>query len=57
MGGGHFYTFQRFLRSRYRMEVFLGPQNFKYFWVYLIFLIFLRVFFGGGGGRGAGGKQ
>ena len=39
--------FKSFLRSRYRMGIFFGPQNFKYFWVCLIFLIFL---FGGGGG-------
>ena len=45
--GDHFYTFQGFLRSRYRMGIFFGPQNSKYFWVCLIFLLFcfFRFFF------------
>ena len=30
--GGHFYTFKGFfLRSRYRIGIFLGLLNFKYF--------------------------
>ena len=44
--GGHLYTFQGFLRSRYRIEIFLGVAKFQiFFGVPDIF------FFGGGGGK------
>ena len=54
-GGCHFYTLLGVLRSRYRMGIFLGSQIFKYFWVYLIFLICFFDFFEGG--VWVGGKQ
>ena len=48
-GGSHLYIIGRFKVKIQNGNIF-GPQIFKYFWVYLIFLICLFDFFLGGGG-------
>ena len=49
-GGGSSFLY---ILGRFKVKIqngnFFGPQIFRYFWVYLIFLIFF--FLGGGGGR------
>ena len=55
LGGGVIsIQFRAFKGQDTEWEYFFGPQNFKYFWVCLIFLIFFFFFFffflGGGGG-------
>ena len=53
-GGGGFLNILGLFKVKIRMGFFFGQQNFKYFWVCLIFLISF-FFWGGGGGGGDGG--